>query len=81
MSVELPISRRYDIAAWLHANVETNDNSTNRDDPLAPWHVSVTAQTATWRGINHKWILRTQRNRATVQADPDIELLLAVKFS
>ena len=83
MTVRLPQRRRAEVVAWLHHNVDSNRGRADNTDPLAAWHVAVVARIATWKSTNGLWtVTQSQRsgNAVTVEADPDVEILLSLMF-
>jgi hypothetical protein len=84
MTVMLSQQSRAAVVEWLHLNVESNQGRPNSPDPMAPWHVAVVAQTATWRGVNGIWEVRQGRgfgHRIRVTAPAEVEVILSLLFA
>jgi len=77
---------------WLHENVASNqprlpdDRLLKFDDiPVIPYHVSTTAQIATWQGYQRRWQVQQAvrlGNMLEVECqDPEIETYIATRWS
>jgi hypothetical protein len=78
------------LIAWLDREVSANrpyrmpESERTEESRLNPYHVSTTAQIATWRGEGDLWEVRQSSRKKDVEVtcqDPQIETLIALKFS
>ena len=80
---------RVDLLIWLDRNVEravsreTTGKGTEAD-PIPPWYISVSSQSAVWQGRTAQWRV-TQRGMSDVVTvdvnDANIELMLRLKYA
>jgi hypothetical protein len=78
------------VVRWLDQHVSANrpydmpDRERTEGSRFNPYHVSTTAQIATWRGEGDLWEVRQSSRKLTVEVtcqDPHIETLIGLKFS
>jgi len=85
------VPRRHATAVinWLDAEVAPNqpyqvpDSERTAESRLNPYHVSVTAQIATWRGEGDAWRVVQSARKHHVEVtclDPHIETVIGLKF-
>jgi len=88
--IEIPRHRAHDVVRWLDLNVSANrpyampDAERTEESRLNPFHVSATAQIATWRGAEDAWevVQSARKHHVTVTCqDPHIETVIGLKFS
>jgi len=88
--VLIPRHHAPELIAWLDREVSANrpyrmpDAERTAESRMNPYHVSTTAQIATWRGEGDLWEVRQSSRKRDVEVtcrDPQVETLIALKFS
>lgn len=88
--IRIPKRNATPVIEWLDQNVSANrpgripDSERTAESRTNPWSVSVTSQTAYWRGENDLWKVTQWGRRAWIEVeclDPKIETLIALRWS
>jgi len=88
--VLIPRHHAPELIAWLDHEVAPNqpyampDRERTAESRLNPYHVSATAQIATWRGAGDAWKVVQSSRSSTVQVtcqDPHWETVIVMKWS
>jgi len=88
--IQVPRHQASAVIAWLDREVSANrpyrmpESERTEESRLNPYHVSTTAQIATWRGEGDLWEVRQSSRKKDIEVtclDPQTEMLIALKFS